>query len=83
MSIVEEDFKECEQFFLQSFPCILSHISNSLGDINITETPNQRLDLICLFLDIVGTECLGEINTIHKAHIKQTSNHPTSANLSE
>lgn len=81
MSITNNDFIECEAFFLQSLPTLLNQSSGSLGDITLTETPSQKLELLCLFLDLVGTECIGEINTL-KDTTKQVSN-PTCVNLQE
>ncbi|ATA58259.1 hypothetical protein [Eptesicus fuscus gammaherpesvirus] len=60
MSLSAEDFEACHGFFKLALPELLSRSAGALSDLGDCDTTSQKLELLCLFLDIVGTECLQE-----------------------
>lgn len=58
--IEEPDFQDTLQFFSRPLPRLLDSAASSLNNLDLTCTPTQKLDLVALFFDLVGTECLKE-----------------------
>ncbi|AZB49202.1 hypothetical protein [Phascolarctid gammaherpesvirus 1] len=65
--ILDSDFSDCEQFFSKSLPDLISDTASSLSSLRTTDSPFQRLELICTVMDIVGTECMREVTNVTRA----------------
>lgn len=60
MSITETDFQNCQLFFAKTLPEIIKVGSDNLSGFRTCDTAPQRIETLCLILDIVGSECIKE-----------------------
>ncbi|ALE14742.1 ORF30 [Felid gammaherpesvirus 1] len=64
MPITEKDFIHSRSFFNQQLPSLFHICSQNLGSILLTQTAGQKVEKLNLLLDLVGTECIKEVNFI-------------------
>ncbi|AMA67385.1 protein UL91 [Vespertilionid gammaherpesvirus 1] len=70
MSLIDEDFEECQLFFSQSLPDLIAQFASSLSDIDHGQSVSQQVEKLGMFLDLIGTECIKEV-TLAKCHSLQ------------
>lgn len=63
MSITEDDIIECQRYFSSDFLELVSRAGAALRDIDHTDTLIQKIELVALLFDLVGTECVQKINS--------------------
>ncbi|AAM22128.1 unknown [Suid gammaherpesvirus 3] len=60
----QNDIDECLKFFNRSFHEIITDCASSFSSLRIASSQTQKVDLLCLILDLFGAECVQEITKL-------------------
>ncbi|AAO12332.1 hypothetical protein KM546_gp26 [Porcine lymphotropic herpesvirus 3] len=62
--IGQQDLDQCMKFFNRPIPDVVSETANSFSYLRTVDSQIQKLDLLCLIFDLIGTECVQEITKL-------------------
>ncbi|AAO12370.1 unknown [Porcine lymphotropic herpesvirus 2] len=64
----QNDIDECLKFFNRPFQEIVTDCASSFSSLRIASSHTQKVDVLCLILDLFGTECVQEITKLTNEH---------------